>query len=411
MKISIKRILQLALVAAFVLAPGLARAQAPVTDDTYATPGSPAPNGTSPALTVSSGTNAYLKFNLNGFSSVTSGSQIQQASLKIFLDTIADAGTISICALAPNGSPNPPWTEASLTGSPSDGSTPSCLSGAGTPAVTTINVSQQDACTTGSPCTYVVADITPIVQYWFNNLGQSPSSNNGIMLYTTGFQGAFDSKENGVTSHDARIDMVLALGGTGATGPTGATGATGATGTGATGPTGADGAPGATGATGPGGAGSVGPTGPTGATGTGVNWQSAPWAAGTTYNLDDAVFYNGSSYVSLQASNIGQEPDTSASFWTLMAQQGAAGATGPAGPTGAGATGATGATGVNGSTGVAGALARLELPERLERPVRTGSTGANGATGATGVGLTGANGATGPAGPTGATGTAGLSEY
>ena len=27
------------------------------------------------------------------------------------------------------------------------------MSGAGTPAVTTINVSQQDACTTGSPCT------------------------------------------------------------------------------------------------------------------------------------------------------------------------------------------------------------------------------------------------------------------
>ena len=37
----------------------------------------------------------------------------------------------------------------------------------------------------------------------------------------------------------------------------------------------------------------------TGATGaTGLNWQSAPWSSGATYNLDDAVFYNGSSYVS-----------------------------------------------------------------------------------------------------------------
>ena len=66
------------------------------------------------------------------------------------------------------------------------------------------------------------------------------------------------------------------------------------------------------------------------ATVTGINWQAAPWSA-STYNLDDAVFYNGSSYVSLQGSNTGNEPGSSAAFWSLLAQQGAAGATGAAG--------------------------------------------------------------------------------
>ena len=51
-----------------------------------------------------------------------------------------------------------------------------------------------------------------------------------------------------------------------------------------------------------------------------VDWPQLAvrsWSSGTTYNLNDAVFYNGSSYVSLQGSNTGNEPDTSASFWSL----------------------------------------------------------------------------------------------
>ena len=149
--------------------------------------------------------------------------------------------------------------------------------------------------------------------------------------------------------------LMAQLGATGSTGATGVAGPNGATG--ATGPSGADGVNGAAGA-----------TGATGATG--LNWQSAPWSSGTTYNLDDAVFYNGSSYVSLQGSNTGNEPDTSASFWSLLAQQGATGATGTAGSNGAaGATGATGATGPSGADGV------------------NGAAGATGATGATGAGL------------------------
>ena len=228
---------------------------------------------------------------------------------------------------------------------------------------------QADACSSGSACTYVIVDVTAIVQYWLSNTG----SNNGFGLSSSA-SFSFDSKEQTSTSHDPRLDILLTPGVTGPTGPTGATGATGATGgTGAAGPTGAgtSGATGPTGpagATGPGGTGPAGPTGPTGANGTGLNWISTPWSSGTTYNLDDALFYNGSSYVSLQGSNTGNQPDISAAYWSLLAQQGATGATGPAGAPGAtgtglpganGATGATGPAGATGATGLAGTNASL----------------------------------------------------
>ena len=85
--------------------------------------------------------------------------------------------------------------------------------------------------------------------------------------------------------------------------------------------------------------------------------------------MNDAVAYNGSSYISIQAGT-NQEPDTSAVFWSLLAQVGATGATGATGAAGSqGATGATGPTGPQGPTGPFGA---------------TGPQGAAGATGPAG---------------------------
>ena len=104
--------------------------------------------------------------------------------------------------------------------------------------------------------------------------------------------------------------------------------------------------------------------------------------------MNDAVAYNGSSYISIQAGS-NEEPDTSSSYWTLLSQAGAAGATGPQG--GAGAQGPTGLTGAAGATGPQG-------PQ--------GTTGATGSQGSTG--LTGATGPQGASGPQGATGPAGL---
>ena len=167
-----------------------------------------------------------------------------------------------------------------------------------------------------------------------------------------------------------------AQGNTGASGPTGPQGATGANGadgatgaqgnTGAIGPTGpqgaagANGADGATGATGPqGNTGTIGPTGPQGATGpngatgaqgttgsqgiqgiqgiqglqgnTGVTGATGPtgaeglvwrdaWNSATTYAADDAVAFNGSSYVSLVDANQNIQPDSDPSKWSMLAQ-------------------------------------------------------------------------------------------
>jgi hypothetical protein len=87
---------------------------------------------------------------------------------------------------------------------------------------------------------------------------------------------------------------------------------------------------------------------------TSVTFQGA-WSNSATYAQNAAVSYNGSSYISLIASNTGNEPDTSTSQWSVLAQPGATGptgATGAAGPPGpVGPQGDTGATGPQGAQG------------------------------------------------------------
>lgn len=182
----------------------------------------------------------------------------------------------------------------------------------------------------------------------------------------------------------ALLALQGAAGPTGATGPTGpqgpvgATGPTGPTGlTGATGPAGPTGADGVQGAMGPTGAsGSAGPVGPAGLTFMGQ------YDSGTTYSSNDTVGYNGASYFSLVANNVGNTPPTttpySDSFWALLAMQGAAGPAGATGPTGSqGLQGTAGATGATGPAGPAVMTTKGDLataitggtPERL--PVGT----------------------------------------
>jgi hypothetical protein len=63
------------------------------------------------------------------------------------------------------------------------------------------------------------------------------------------------------------------------------------------------------------------------------------------------VDYNGTSYISIQAGT-NKQPDTNASYWSVLAQ---IGNTGP--------TGATGATGPQGATGLQG-IPGVELTRR-----------------------------------------------
>ena len=133
------------------------------------------------------------------------------------------------------------------------------------------------------------------------------------------------------------------------------------------------------------------------------------WSSTQAYEVFDAVEYQGSTYVAIQASSAGTVPSAQASVWQLIAEKGdtgTAGATGATGPQGAtGATGATGPQGPQGATGPQGADGD-EGPAGPTGPQGPqGLTGATGATGATGdEGPTGPTGPQGAAGPTGATG-------
>ena len=50
-----------------------------------------------------------------------------------------------------------------------------------------------------------------------------------------------------------------------------------------------------------------------------ITWQGT-WSSSTTYTQNNAIQYNGSSYVALQG-NTDVRPDTNASVWSLMAQR------------------------------------------------------------------------------------------
>ena len=76
------------------------------------------------------------------------------------------------------------------------------------------------------------------------------------------------------------------------------------------------GSTGSTGVTGPTGAGATGATGPTGVTGLG--FQGA-WSGATTYQGNDAITFNGSTYISVQNANLNNQPDLSPPFWSLLA--------------------------------------------------------------------------------------------
>jgi hypothetical protein len=202
--------------------------------------------------------------------------------------------------------------------------------------------------------------------------------------------------------------LFAAAGAPGATGPTGAIGVTGATGP--MGPQGPSGPTGATGAT--------GPQGPPVANYLG-NYQSS-----VNYALNDAVSWQGSTYVSLIAGNQGNTPSLSPSQWAVLAAQGPTGAAGAAGPIGL--TGATGPAGAAGATGPQGPPVTFLGQWLIGTPYAVGDAVAYGGSSYIALlanagrepdvsplywGLLAAAGAVGPAGATGATGLQGPTGY
>ena len=380
-------------------------------------------------LYVGNGSTAFLQFDLATLPVGTTSAQVSQATLTVFVNRVNTGGAVTVSPVTAG------WGEYSVTaaGAPATGG-----------ALGSVNVAQAGQ--------FISVDVTAQVKAWLD----TPASNHGLALASGAANVLFDSKENDETGHAARLDVTLVnQGPQGIQGVPGVAGVAGATGPiGPIGPQGLQGIQGLVGPAGPTGAsGAIGAMGPQGPP---VSFQGA-WSNATTYALGDAVFFNGSSYISLVSSNINHQPDTAPAQWSLLAQQGATGAIGPVGPTGAtgvtgavGPIGATGPAGPTGSTGAAGpqgpqgppvsfqgawsnattyALGDAiffngssyislvggninhqpdSAPAQWSLLAQQGATGPVGPTGATGSqGIQGVQGLTGPAGPTGATGAVG----
>jgi hypothetical protein len=212
-----------------------------------------------------------------------------------------------------------------------------------------------------------------------------------------------------------------ATGATGAAGPQGLPGSVGPPGEkgnqgdqGIAGQAGAQGLTGATGAQG-----LSGPMGPQGVPGpVGLTFQGV-YSSVVNYALGDGVSYNGADYVSLQASNHGNTPDQMPTFWTLFAQNGAPGAAGVPGLTWQGTYASTTNYALNDAVAWQGSSYVSLIasnhgntpgvnPEDWSLLAAQGVAGTPGATGASGqAGPTGASGTNGTNGATGDTGPAG----
>jgi hypothetical protein len=290
-------------VGGLALLPFIGNAQTvPVVQDSYVVtnPATSTNYGGAATLNVaaSNGSHALVQFDLTTLPTGTTGSNISKATLVLFVNKLAVAGSVNISVA--NGS----WTELGVNGNNAP------VAGAAVHSGLSIS--------TGSD--YIYVDATSAVTAWVNgtaNDGFIITPNDGVVSV------AFDSKESTSTSHPATLSILLSS--SGPAGPTGATGATGATGVGVAGPTGATGAtgvgvPGPTGATGV-----LGPAGATGATGAnGVVGATGATGANGAVGATGATGANG-----------------------VAGARGATGATGANGT--AGAAGATGPTGANGT--------------------------------------------------------------
>ena len=195
---------------------------------------------------VNQSNESYLKFDFSMFPSNLTGSSVQKATLVMYVEetSVKNAGHITICQLGAD------WSGDSMTGL----NAPACKAGIA-PISFAVTGSQLDE---GS---FVVIDITPLVQNWFN--GQ-PNYGIGLMAEAplsgagSGVNVEIDSIRDRGNGYPALVQVVLQnQGATGAQGPKGDTGATGAAST----------VPGPVGPAGPAGQSITGPAGPMGPAG------------------------------------------------------------------------------------------------------------------------------------------------
>jgi hypothetical protein len=225
-------------------------------------------------------TTAYIKFQLPAsLPSAATGADVAKATLKLYLSLgTTPSGTISIYPVTSA------WSESALSAS----SPPTRSS---IPFATGLAVGNSDS--------YLVVDVTTLVQDWLNGAANGGFANDGIALVagTSSSYVVFDSKESVVTSHEPRLEIVLVNSGPqGPQGPVGPIGQAGAQGI-------------------------QGIPGPMGATGTpgpiGIN-NRGTWTGSTAYNQNDAVSDASSFWLALIA-NQSSEPNLFNPNWQLLA--------------------------------------------------------------------------------------------
>ncbi len=166
-----------------------------------------------------------------------------------------------------------------------------------------------------------------------NNGAAGQNATISVGSTTTGNAGTNASVTNSGSSSSAVFNFTIPKGDTGATGSQGATGNTGAAGSNGQAATIAvgtvsTGLPGSSASVTNAGSSSSAtlnfaiPRGATGATGE-ITWKGG-WSNSTVYGLNEAVYYNGSSYIAV-ASNQNVTPGSDNSKWNIMAQAGAEG--------------------------------------------------------------------------------------
>lgn len=165
---------------------------------------------------------SFIRFDLGTLPTGTSGTQVAKATLVLFADTATAGSTFDVMRVTGT------WAESTITNN-----TAPALGAAVATAVP------------ASANAFVAVDVTPLVRDWLDG----GLANNGIAL-VAGAGGAaidFDSKENGNTSHQPRLDITL-NGLAGPQGPQGPMGLPGVPGEpGPQGPLGPQGAPGPSG--------------------------------------------------------------------------------------------------------------------------------------------------------------------
>jgi hypothetical protein len=138
------------------------------------------------ANTATSIQTTYIQFDLSSIPSGYTGSNIAQATLKLYVNTVTTAGSFNVDFVA--GS----WSEKTITANlaPALGST----------------IQASVPLTTANKGSYFLIDVTSALQAWLNGV----QTNDGIALVANNpLSATFDSKENTGQSHPPELDVVF----------------------------------------------------------------------------------------------------------------------------------------------------------------------------------------------------------